>query len=149
MDMCSRTATKETVPVLLDTNILLYSVSEPFEIKSQIEKIGFKKIVITEGVKRELERIANSGRTKEKKFAKLSLEIANRFEVLPDPLIGGTVDDQLLYLSKNYGYIVATSDALLRKRLRKEGLPVIFIKNKRLIAESSVVSRINPKTSTF
>lgn len=149
MDMCSRSTTKETVPVLLDTNILLYSVSEPFEIKSQIEKIGFKKIVITEGVKRELERIATIGRTKEKKFAKLSLEIAKRFEVLPDPPIEGTVDDQLLYLSKNHGYVVATSDALLRRRLRKEGLPVIYIKNKRLISESNVVSRINPKTCTF
>lgn len=149
MDMSSRTKSKETVPVLLDTNVLMYSASEPFEIKGQLERLGFKKIIVTEGVRRELERLAGSGRAKEKKFAKLSLEIAKRFGTMPDPPVGGEVDDQLLYISKEYGYIVATSDASLRRRLKKEGLPVIYIKNRRLISECNLITKTNQPTTNI
>ncbi|MEM2058645.1 MAG: hypothetical protein QXO76_10395 [Thermoproteota archaeon] len=149
MGMSSRTKPKETIPVLLDTNVLMYSASEPFEIRSQLERLGFKNIIVTEGVRRELERLAGSGHAKEKKFAKLSLEIAKKFETLPDPPIGGSVDDQLLYLSKECGYIVATSDTSLRRRLKREGLPVIYIKNRRLISECDLITKTNqPPTST-
>ncbi|MCX8181604.1 MAG: hypothetical protein N3D12_00635 [Candidatus Methanomethyliaceae archaeon] len=141
--MSSRTKQKETVPVLLDTNVLMYSASEPFEIRSQLERLGFKNIIVTEGVRRELERLANSGHIKEKKFAKLSLEIANKFGTMPDPPIVGGVDDHLVYISKEYGYIVATSDASLRRRLKKEGLPVIYIKNRRLISECNLITKTN------
>ncbi|GEM_PF-350819 len=141
MGTSSRLKSEETVPVLLDTNILIYSASEPFEIRSQLERLGYKNIIVTEGVKRELERLAQSGRTKEKKFAKLSLDIAKKFGTMPDPPIARSVDDQLVYISKQYGYIVATSDACLRKRLKREGLPVIYIKNRRLVSECNLITK--------
>jgi rRNA-processing protein FCF1 len=141
MGTSSRLKGEETVPVLLDTNMLIYSASEPFEIRSQLERLGFKNIIVTEGVKRELERLAQVGRTKEKKFAKLSLEIAKKFGTMPDPPITGSVDDQLVYISKQHGYIVATSDASLRRRLKREGLPVIYIKNRRLISECDLITK--------
>lgn len=145
----SRAAPKETVPVVLDTNVLMYSVSEPFEIKSQLQKLGFNDIIVTEGVRHELKRLAESGRTKEKKFARLSLEVAKKFETMPDPPVGGGVDDQLIYLSKEYGYIVATSDSSLRRRLKKEGLPVIYIKNRRLIAECNLITKTNQRQTNI
>ena len=151
MGMSSKNKPIETVPVILDTNVLMYSASEPFQIRSQLERLGFKNIFVTEGVKRELERLTHSGCTKEKKFAKLSLEIAKKFATIPDPPVTGSVDNQLIYISKEYGYIVATSDASLRRRLKREGLPVIYIKNRRLISECDLITktRLPPNNIDF
>jgi rRNA-processing protein FCF1 len=46
------------------------------------------------------------------------------------------VDDQLIQMAKRGEYIVATSDSQLRRRLRKEGVSIIYLKNRRLIPES-------------
>ncbi len=142
MDTFSNPRLKDTVPILLDTNILMYSASEPFNIAYQLEELGFKNILITEGVRRELERLAQNGHKKERQFAKLSLEISSKFKVVPDPPVAGSVDDQLLEMAKKHGYIVATSDACLKRRLRREGLPVIYLKDRRLIAELNLITKV-------
>lgn len=142
MDTFNKPRLKDTVPVLLDTNILMYSASEPFDIAYQLEELGFKNIVVTEGVRRELDRLAQKGRKKERRFAKLSLEISSKFKVVPDPPLVGSVDDQLLEMAKKNGYIVATSDTRLKRRLKREGLPVIYLKNRRLIAELNLITKV-------
>lgn len=145
MDTSSKSKTNETIPVLLDTNILIYSASEHFDIAYQIENLGFHNVWVTESVKNELRRLVETGSKKEKRFAKVALNIAERFKTVPDPPITGSVDCHLLYLAKNRGCIVATSDTSLRRQLKKIGLPVIYLKNKRLIAESNLITKVrNP-----
>ncbi|MGQ9759111.1 MAG: PIN domain-containing protein [Candidatus Methanomethylicaceae archaeon] len=147
MGTSSESEINATAPVLLDTNILIYSASEPFDIAHQLENLGFHNLLVTEGVKSELDRLVKTGSKKEKRFARVALDIASRFRVLPDPPIIGGVDDQLLYLAKNSGYIVATSDIFLRRRLKKEGLSVIYLKKRRLIAECNLITKISHPTA--
>ncbi|NHV45641.1 MAG: hypothetical protein HA493_03265 [Candidatus Verstraetearchaeota archaeon] len=119
-------------PVLLDTNIIIYAVSEPFDLISQIKEIGFNDIIIIESIKKELEKLSIKGNNKERKFAKLALDLCKKFRIEEDPPITGSIDDKIIYVAKNKGYIVATSDILLRKRLRELGLITIYLKDKRL-----------------
>ncbi|MEM4478787.1 MAG: hypothetical protein QXV07_01890 [Candidatus Methanomethylicaceae archaeon] len=128
-------------PVVLDTNIVIYSATEPFDILSQIMELGFGKPVIIESIKKELEKLSIKGSNKEKRNAKLALKLCEKFELEPDPPISGNVDEKLLFLAKNKGYIIATCDSSIRKKLRELGLPVIYLKDGRLIAEVDIITK--------
>lgn len=134
---------KDLMPVLLDTNIIVYSIRKPFDIVNQLAELGFSRIIVIEGVKKELEKLTIKGRMKEKRSAKLALEICEKFELEPDPPIFGSVDEKLLFLAKTKGYIIATCDSSIRKKLRERGLPVIYLKDNRLIAEINLIAKIN------
>lgn len=127
--------------VILDTNIIMYSATEPFDILSQIMELGFGKPLIIESTKRELEKLSIKGSNKEKRNAKLALKLCEKFELEPDPPISGDVDEKLLFLAKTKGYIIATCDSDIRKKLREHGLPVIYLKDGRLIAEVDIIAK--------
>ena len=122
--------------VLLDTNILIYSASEPYDIAHQLKRLGFVDVKVPKAVIDELKWISERRTGKKQRFAKLALEIAGKFEMLRDINGEAPVDDQLIQMAKRGEYIVATSDSQLRKRLRKEGVSIIYLKNRRLIPES-------------
>jgi rRNA-processing protein FCF1 len=132
-----------TTTVILDTNILIYSASEPFDIAHQLKRLGFVNVKVSKGVMDELERISETRTGKGQRFAKLALEIARKFEVLRDHTEKAPVDDQLVQMAKRRGYIVATSDSQLRRHLRKEGVSVIYLKNKRLMSESDLITKMD------
>ncbi|MEM1572916.1 MAG: hypothetical protein QXI49_02200 [Candidatus Methanomethylicaceae archaeon] len=132
---------KSLPPVVLDTNIVIYSATEPFDILSQIMELGFGKPLIIESIKKELEKLSIKGSNKEKRNAKLALKLCEKFELEPDPPISGNVDEKLLFLAKNKGYIIATCDSSIRKKLRELGLPVIYLKDGRLIAEVDIITK--------
>ncbi|MCC6013016.1 MAG: PIN domain-containing protein [Candidatus Verstraetearchaeota archaeon] len=119
-------------PVLLDTNIIIYAVSEPFDLISQLRELGFSNIIIIESIKKELEKLLTKGNNKERKFAKLALDLCKKFKIEKDPPVAGSIDDKIIHIAKDKGYIVATSDFLLRKRLKELGLTTIYLKDKRL-----------------
>jgi rRNA-processing protein FCF1 len=125
-----------TPAVLLDTNILIYSASEPYDIAHQLKRLGFVDVKVPKAVIDELKWISERRTGKKQRFAKLALEIAGKFEMLRDINGEAPVDDQLIQMAKRGEYIVATSDSQLRKRLRKEGVSIIYLKNRRLIPES-------------
>jgi hypothetical protein len=131
-----------TTTVILDTNILIYSVSEPFDIAHQLNRMGFVNVKVTKGVMDELERISARRTGKVQRFAKLALEIAKKFEVLKEHAPEAPIDDQLVQMAKSKGYIVATSDSPLRRRLRKEGVSIIYLKDGRLIPESDLITKM-------
>lgn len=122
--------------VLLDTNILIYSAERPFDIEQQLNAAGFSNIKVPQVVLDELEKISlRGGRRKVCRFAKLALEIAKRFEIIRFKSDAGDADSQLIHAAMDTRYIVATADAAVRRRLRLEGLPVIFPKDGRLTSE--------------
>jgi len=125
-----------TPAVLLDTNILIYSASEPYDIAYQLKRLGFIDVKVPKAVMEELEGISERRTGKKQRFAKLALEIAGKFKTLWNSNEGAPVDDQLIQMAKIGGYVIATSDSQLRRRLRKEGVSIIYLKNRRLIPES-------------
>ena len=133
MALCSRVVTPA---VLLDTNILIYSASEPYDIAYQLKRLGFIDVKVPKAVIDELEGISERRTGKKQRFAKLALEIAGKFKTLKNSSEGAPVDDQLIQMAKIGEYVIATSDSQLRRRLRKEGVSIIYLKNRRLIPES-------------
>ena len=121
--------------VILDTNILMYAASKPFDIICMLNKKGITDVRVPSFVINELEWLSKGPSAKQAKFARLALEIARSFRILSGAFYGITVDDKLLNLAKSEGYIVATADAPLRRRLTRENIEVIYLKDGRLIAD--------------
>ncbi len=121
--------------VLLDTNILMYSASRPFDIEHMLNKRGITDIRVPSFVKSELECLSKGRGAKEGKFAKLALQIASAFNLFETDTRGRTVDDKLVNLAQDGSYIVATADAPLRRRLTNLDIEVIYLKDGRLITD--------------
>jgi len=123
--------------VILDTNILIYSAKEPFDIENQLMLAGFLDIRVPSVVLEELRKLSKKG-DKTGRFAALALEIAKRFAVLKSAS-SGLADDQLVNAAREGNLTVVTTDAAMKRRLRSEGLSVIFLKNGRLLAEDEII----------
>ncbi|HPC28453.1 MAG TPA: PIN domain-containing protein [Candidatus Methanomethylicus sp.] len=120
--------------VILDTNILIYSASQPFDIAHSLEQRSLNSVLVPSFVIAELECLARGSR-KRSKVAALALRIASQFKAIQASVDGRTVDDKLANLAAREGYIVATADSPLRRRLLAMDVPVIYLKDGRLITE--------------
>lgn len=87
--------------------------------------------------------LSSKGGSKSKRFATLAIQIALGFEAIALGYSTSSVDDQLLMVAKEKGYIIATADSALRRRLRDEGLSVIYLKRSRLIPETDLLIKSN------
>jgi rRNA-processing protein FCF1 len=134
---------ERTTTVLLDTNVLIYSATKPFDIAHQLRRFGFTNISVPCEVLGELRLLSSKGGSKSKRFATLAIQIALGFEAIALGYSTSSVDDQLLMVAKEKGYIIATADSALRRRLRDEGLSVIYLKRSRLIPETDLLIKSN------
>ncbi|MEN3035694.1 MAG: PIN domain-containing protein [Candidatus Methanosuratincola sp.] len=121
--------------VILDTNILIYSASKPFNLESEMRRVGFSRVAVPSFV---LDELISIGRSFDKrgKFARLALQIAKHFEIIRSDLEGADVDEKILRLAKEMGCAVATADAALRRRLSSEGVQVLLLKGRMIIDPS-------------
>jgi len=123
---------KITVRVLFDTNFLMAAFERPANVVGGVEELLEAKVrpVILRSQLRELERIASSDkRQKAARIARTVLEYVRRkgFEVIEDG--ERVVDDAIVETSKREGYIVATNDRELRRKLREGGVSVVYMKS--------------------
>lgn len=130
------------IGVLLDTNILML-ISRGIDVFTQIEELLEAKpeYYVLEPVIKELEKIIAQGGVKERKAAKLALElIRKKCRIIEVPLTPGkTVDDLLLEIAFRRGFIIATNDRELRKRLREMGIPEIYFREEKQLLEAQGV----------
>ena len=128
--------------VLLDTNILML-IGRGIDIFTQIEELLDTKpeYYVIEPVVKELEKIFAHGGVKERKAAKLALELVKKkcrvIEVSLSP--DKSVDDLLLEIALREGFIVATNDRELRRRLREAGIPEIYFREEKQLLEAQGV----------
>ena len=120
--------------MLFDTNFLLLPVRVGIDVKSELNRLlGSYQIVIPSVVIEELEEIKD-------KNSKTSREVAFAKRLLPHVIIktklkkGETVDDLIIRTAKKSNYIVATADLGLKRRLRDQNIPVIYLRQKRVLA---------------
>ncbi len=108
--------------VVVDTSILLAAIEMNIDIKSELERIiGRKfKLIVPESVFRELKL--------KKRGVGLKLLNAFEYEVIPS---NKNADDAVLEIAINKKCIAATVDLKLRERLRKYGIPVVYIRSKK------------------
>jgi rRNA-processing protein FCF1 len=108
--------------IVLDTNFLIYCAKFRVDFFSEIDRICLfqYKLYITESVINELERLKPKNLNLIKKYIQ-------KLEVIKSE--GTYADDELVELSKQ-GYIVATNDIPLKKRLTR---PIITIRQKKYL----------------
>jgi len=78
----------------------------------------------------ELRRLAVEGKGRVRRQASVALKLAERCRIVPvETKEGETVDDLLVRLAGEWGCPVATNDRELRRRLRRRGVPTIFLRD--------------------
>jgi len=122
--------------VLFDTNFLLVPIRFGVDIFAEAERTlnTIVEPAVTSGVLRELEQLrrgAAPGFARELGFAS---SLASRCRVIEHDLLEGeTVDDSLARLASAGGYVVATTDADLKRRLRCVGVKVLILRQRRYL----------------
>lgn len=116
--------------ILLDTNMLLAPVQFRADIYGQVTAEFFTLDACIE----ELEKIA-ARKTKAGTQAKAALILAKMKGVRIVRAGKKDVDGAIFEAAKNRGFIVATNDRELIKKLKKEGMPFVRLKQKKLIVE--------------
>ena len=123
--------------IIVDTNAFIAISDFKLDIFSAIkDSCNFKyKLLILEGTIKELEKISESKKAKERKSAKLALQIieqklANKeLSLMEDHFDNVIVDDNLVYES-GQGNLILTQDRDLKKRLQR---PFLTIRQKKFI----------------
>ena len=120
----------KTAKIVLDTNFLMIPGQIGLDIFKEIEKGVSKKIemFICSGSLKELQKLTEKGKGTDKRAAKLALDLIENKNIQIIPTEPGHVDDRLVDLSKQ-GYLIATQDLNLKKRLKK----YVYLRQKRYI----------------
>ncbi|MBS3815124.1 MAG: DNA-binding protein [Hadesarchaea archaeon] len=115
--------------VILDANFLMTPELHGVDIFSEIERIlnVNYELVVPSVVINELETLASKGNSTERSAAKVALGLANRAKKIET---SGEADEEIIRLARGKNSIVGTNDTELRKRLREEGVPVIYLRQK-------------------
>ena len=88
------------------------------------------------------ERLKTQVKLGEEKEIDFALALANKIAILDEKLESGEeVDDQLIRLGSRGGYVVATTDAELRRRLRERSIPVVYLRQRRYLILDGIVNR--------
>ncbi|MDO5861757.1 MAG: twitching motility protein PilT [Thermoplasmata archaeon] len=106
--------------VVLDTNALLM----PFEIRINLDLalqdlLGEVRILVPGPLVGELKHLDH-------RYAGAALSLARKYEIVPTETTG---DSAVLELAKKEGAYVLTNDKELRRRLRKERVPLIYLRS--------------------
>lgn len=121
------------VAVILDSNFLFIPLQFGVDIFEELQRIlgGLVRCVVPSPVIEELRALERDAGPKAKREADFALTMAERCEVAEgDAGSWETVDDAILQLALRKKCPVATNDAHLRRRLRAEGIPVIYLRQR-------------------
>lgn len=120
--------------VLLDTNFLIYLAK--YKLFDELESMSYK-LLVPRSVDFELEKIINDKKKKlkDREAASLAQQILKKWVELKKikyiKLEGKNVDEELLKFAKNKKVIVATMDSALKKFLKKEGVKILVLRQKK------------------
>ena len=134
--------------VIIDTNALFIPAQFHVDIFSELERLGYTKALVPREVMCELERVRKKLRGRHKVAAELALELLRKYnaegrllvveveECSPeDAASAASVDEALIRLAKRRGAAVLTNDSKLRRKLLKEGVTVVYLREKSRLEE--------------
>jgi len=119
--------------VILDSNFLFVPLRFGVDIFGELEGLlGPSVVCLVPAVAlAELELLRDGASPSLVREIDFAVELAGRCRVLEgDRLEGESVDDLILRLAVGGGYLVATNDGELRRRLRGEGVAVVFLRQR-------------------
>lgn len=123
--------------VLFDTNFLLIPVRFHVDIYDEtINALGdIVEFTVPSTVMDEIKALKQRSKPKFVKELSLAEKIAERCRVIPVTLgEDETVDDSILRVASLNGYVVGTTDAELRRRLRLKGVRVLVLRQRQYIS---------------
>ena len=108
-------------PVILDTNALLTQFEFKIDLEDELTNLlGTYEILIPSSVLNELKNLKD-------KDARSALDFALKYKVIETEKKG---DESIFAMAKELNAVVVTNDRELRKRLKDNGLKVIYLRQK-------------------
>jgi len=123
------------VVVLIDTNVLVYAAKYKIDIFSEIrKKFGLAAIRIPTAVLTELENISKKAKKgADKQAAKLALQLIRAARITEIDIGDSAVDDAIVEWARRHDAVVITNDVGLKYKLKKAGVPVYCLRQKKLL----------------
>ncbi|AFL94931.1 hypothetical protein containing PIN domain 15 [Thermococcus cleftensis] len=123
--------------VIPDTNFLLVPGQFGVDIISELNRVldvRFK-IAVPNVVLQELEVIGRKSRGKDLLAVRMAKKLAERFDTVEIGEFGRKpIDDQIYeFAVENERVIVCTNDKGLKRRLREKGVPVVYLRSKKIL----------------
>jgi rRNA-processing protein FCF1 len=118
--------------ILCDTSFLIILASRPVKMLDAVERgLGKLELVVPSVVIEELKRLARDASTKRSDAARLALEAAKNFQVIP--LAGANADDAIIDYASEHKYYVATVDGGMKERLKRNKIGIITLSQDRAV----------------
>jgi len=119
--------------VVADTNFLLAPFQFRFNLEYELERVlGGYKIVVPKRVLNELKSLAGM-RTRDSIAARNVLEMIEKKGLEIVDFNKNKADDEIIEAAKAFNGIVATNDRELKARALKEGIPCLFVREKKYL----------------
>lgn len=128
--------------VILDSNFLFVPAQFKIDVFEELMKLlnqWFEPILLS-ATYQELQTMTEKGSPSRRKQASLALKLTEKCRLVNvEKEMGETNDDVILRIATQWKSPVATNDRELRRRLRAQEIPVIFLRGKsRLELEGSL-----------
>ena len=120
--------------VILDTSAILMLFEFSIDLEKELDRLlGAYHILIPHAVIEELYGLSQNARGKQKRNAKASVSLIQKYEAT-DVGVGSSVDDVIVSAADDLSAIVVTNDIELRMRLKKKKHTVLFLRGKSHLA---------------
>ena len=133
---------EEPIKVVLDANFFFVASQFTVNVFEELENLLNRRFepILLSSTQKELQGLAESSSPKQRKQAQLALRLAEKCRVVAvEKGLKETYDDVIVRVAAEWKSPVATNDRELRKRLRKVGVPVIFLRQKRRLEMEGAV----------
>ena len=127
------TRTDLSAAVILDSNFLFIPHRFRVDIFEELRRLHGRNVrcIVTTPIIDELKLLGSDAKPSFRREVDFALGFTDSCEVMDESLgPGETVDDSILRRALERRFTVATNNADLRKRLRKVGIPVVFLRQK-------------------
>lgn len=124
---------EDRVVVVADTSFLMLPGLFGVDVEEELGRLLEQRyeMTIPMPVLQELEQLATHGSPKERMSANIGLLLTKRAKVIE---IGGQADDAIMRIAGEKRCVVGTTDAKLRKELRRRRVPVIYLRQRSHLA---------------
>ncbi|MEM3402009.1 MAG: hypothetical protein QW179_01310 [Candidatus Hadarchaeales archaeon] len=121
------------IKVIADTSFLMLPGMLKIDITAESERVLEDKceFLVPSPVLRELEKIAERGTPRERSAARLALKMVEKCKIVRAE---GDADACILSLAEEMGTPVGTADGELKRKLRRKGVAVIYVRGKSHLA---------------
>lgn len=121
--------------IILDTSFLIACAEFMIDYFSEFERILITNYTVTvpDIVIKELDTLLNKGTQKQKQAIKLAKTILAKKNVDIIKTTNAKTADQAILSTASKENIIATIDAQLKQKLKKKGIPVIVVRQKKYL----------------